>query len=231
MVQCEFTFAAQPSRYASDQNKLAFIMNLLVDSPLNWAVAHLSLLPLADRSYDRFVAEFQRVFDHPGSGQTAARRLYAVRQGRRDVTAYNIEFLTLAAGTKWNNEALLTAYHHGLSSELRDELATRDDADDLNSLMKLAVKIDERLRERRRERSFRVPSLDRIAMETRSSPSGASRVTATLPASSGGEPMEIGRAKLSSEERQRRLREKACLYCGHPGHFVASCPVKANAHQ
>ena len=205
-------------------------MNLLVDSPLNWAVAHLSLLPLSERTYDGFMAEFQRVFDHPGSGQTAARRLYAVRQGKRDVTAYNIEFLTLAAGTKWNGDALLTAYHHGLSPELRDELATRDDVDDLHSLMKLAVKIDERLRERRRERSFRIPSNTAGAGP---SFAGAVRVTATPPppAPSGAEPMEIGRARLSDEERQRRFREKACLYCGRPGHIVSSCPAKDNAHQ
>ena len=232
MVQCEFTFAAQPSRYSSDQNKLAFIMNLLVDSPLNWAVAYLNRLPAMARTYDGFVTEFQRVFDHPFTGQTAARRLYSVRQGRRDVTAYNIEFLTLAAGTKWNDDALLTAYYHGLSSEVRDELATRDDSDNLNTLMKLAVKIDQRLHERRRERerSFRVPfpSMSRNVMEAGQSSPVAGHVTATSPppAVPGDEPMEIGRTRLSDEERERRFREKSCLYCGRPGHFVSSCPAK-----
>ena len=261
MVQCEFTFAAQPSCYSSDQNKLAFIMNLLVDSPLNWAVAYLNRLHVTERNYDRFVADFQRVFDHPAMGQTAARRLYSVRQGRRDVTAYNIEFLTLAAGTKWNDEALLTAYYHGLSPELRDELATREDSDNLNSLMKLAVKIDQRLRERRRERSFRIPSVDSYTEEAGLSLAAAGHVTATSPPSaltradpfstssvdpnamevdaghvtatspppafSGAEPMEIGRAHLTDEERQRRFREKTCMYCGQPGHFVSTCPVKS----
>lgn len=38
--------------------------------------------------------------------------------------------------------------------------------------------------------------------------------------------MQLGRARLSSVERQRRLQEGRCFYCGELGHLVASCPAK-----
>ncbi len=40
--------------------------------------------------------------------------------------------------------------------------------------------------------------------------------------------MQLGRARLSSEERLRRIRAGECLYCGKPGHFVSTCPVHPN---
>ncbi len=35
----------------------------------------------------------------------------------------------------------------------------------------------------------------------------------------GTEPMQIG-------ERERRVRQNLCLYCGLPGHMRASCPTR-----
>ena len=40
------------------------------------------------------------------------------------------------------------------------------------------------------------------------------------------EPMQLGRARLSQEERQKRRQEGRCFYCGETGHLVSSCPAK-----
>lgn len=42
------------------------------------------------------------------------------------------------------------------------------------------------------------------------------------------EPMQVGRTRLTPEERQRRISAHLCLYCGSPGHFLAQCPVRLN---
>jgi len=33
------------------------------------------------------------------------------------------------------------------------------------------------------------------------------------------------RGKLTQQERQRRMANQLCLYCGKPGHIASSCPV------
>lgn len=38
--------------------------------------------------------------------------------------------------------------------------------------------------------------------------------------------MQLGRAHLNPEERQRRLNSRSCLYCGQLGHFLSTCPVR-----
>ncbi|KAI3366903.1 hypothetical protein L3Q82_009548, partial [Scortum barcoo] len=39
------------------------------------------------------------------------------------------------------------------------------------------------------------------------------------------EPMQIGRTRLSPEERACRHQGNLCLYCGQAGHFVSRCPA------
>ena len=38
--------------------------------------------------------------------------------------------------------------------------------------------------------------------------------------------MQLGRARLTQEERQKRRQEGRCFYCGGTGHLVSSCPAK-----
>lgn len=45
----------------------------------------------------------------------------------------------LAAGSGWNNSALWSAFSQGLSEQLKDELAVRNEASSLDSLISLAV--------------------------------------------------------------------------------------------
>ncbi|KAL0146514.1 hypothetical protein M9458_058145 [Cirrhinus mrigala] len=49
----------------------------------------------------------------------------------------------------------------------------------------------------------------------------------TLPSTlTAPEPMQLGATKLTVEERERRLRNNLCLYCGQPGHLRATCPTR-----
>ncbi len=53
----------------------------------------------------------------------------------------------------WNQEALTVAFNRALSDEIKDELAARDPATDLEPLIDMVIQLDNRLRERRRERT------------------------------------------------------------------------------
>ena len=38
--------------------------------------------------------------------------------------------------------------------------------------------------------------------------------------------MQMGRARLSAAERDRRRRQGLCLYCGQTGHHIGACPMR-----
>ena len=77
------------------------------------------------------------------------------------IAGYAVLFRTLAAESKWNMEALLATFQHGLSSCNKDELAAKDPVSDLESL----IRLDKRLRERRCERQQGGRSSSRITAD------------------------------------------------------------------
>ncbi len=46
------------------------------------------------------------------------------------------------------------------------------------------------------------------------------------PPEPGHEPMQVDSTWISSLERQRRLTQGLCLYCGAGGHVIAACPTR-----
>jgi len=68
------------------------------------------------------------------------------------VADYSVEFRLAAAESGWNDPALRVNFRRGLSEAVRDQLATREEP---TSLDDLAIRIDGRLGERRRERFLR----------------------------------------------------------------------------
>lgn len=230
LTQCSLSFELQPSKFPTSRSKVAYVITLLSGRALAWATAlwEKSPQPAVCSDYSCFIEEMRRVFEHPVSGREAASRLLQLTQGTRSVAELAVEFRTLALESGWNQEALTVAFNRALSEELKDELASRDPASDLESLIDMAIRLDNRLRERRRERtesSRFVPSQHSLTLPLPHDQS-ASFVSGTE------EPMQLARSRLSQSERERRMKDKCCLYCGEPGHFRAFCPIlsgKANS--
>ena len=74
----------------------------------------------------------------------------------RPVTDFTIELRTLAAESGWNTEEIVIAFHQGLSNSIKDELASRELGEDLESMITLAIRINNQLRERVRHPSIPV---------------------------------------------------------------------------
>ncbi|KAK2908401.1 hypothetical protein Q8A73_009474 [Channa argus] len=146
--------------------------------------------------------------------------------GFRSVADFSVEFRVLATEAQWDDAALRTVFRHGLSDPVKDELTHRDPPDSLDELIELAIRLDNRIRERRRERGqipasvpqgLRTPPLKSLV-----SPVSSASASSELPA----EPMELARVRLSPTERQRRLQAGECIYCGSTTHFIAQCPSR-----
>jgi hypothetical protein len=99
-------------------------------------------------SYSRFMEKMKKVFDHPVCGKDAAKLLLSLRQGPHSVA----EFRTLTTESSWNEEALQGAFRSAHTETLKDDLVSRDEPGGLDELISLAIRIENRLNERRRER-------------------------------------------------------------------------------
>ena len=161
---------------------------------------------------------------------------------------FSIDFRVKAAASGWNECALKSAYFKALNENIKDELATIDEPASLEDLIRLTIRLDNRLRTRNHSRqrglnfSVAAPASNNASvfsgsLEPSTKPKAKNQ---TLPApvqvshfsSSEGtevEPMQVGHTRLSPVERQQRFKGNLCLYCGETGHFIASCPAKSKA--
>lgn len=72
-----------------------------------------------------------KVFDHPLQGREAGGWLLSLRQGQNSVSHFAIDFCILATKSGCGHRALQSVFLKGLSEELKDELAARDDTPSL----------------------------------------------------------------------------------------------------
>uniref|UniRef100_A0A8C5MFU9 CCHC-type domain-containing protein n=1 Tax=Leptobrachium leishanense TaxID=445787 RepID=A0A8C5MFU9_9ANUR len=144
----------------------------------------------------------------------------SLRQGRSEVEDYITEFRHLALESDWNEPALLTHFKLALSEGLKDELARTGTPNSLEDTMRLCIRIDRRLRERRAERTtVSIP-------QRRNAPPAPLPFPALPPPAS--EPMQVGaaRGQLDERERDRRRSLGLCMYCGRAGHQLRECRLK-----
>ena len=112
----------------------------------------------------------------------------------------------------------------------------RAETKSLQELIELSIKIDNRLRERRREKKRDPHSLGAAAMFATHNqplsldPSGilTSRPSQLSAPTKQEEPMQLGHQRQTPAERSRRFKEGLCIYCGKPGHQLATCTLRLN---
>jgi hypothetical protein len=217
LTQCEVVFSLQPLTYAKERSRIAFIISLLKGRAREWGTAVWSSDADYLSHYSLFKEEMLKVFDRSVHGPEASRLLSTLRQGRRSVADFSVEFRTLSTSCGWNEPALVARFIEGLNAEIRDEVLAREAPSLLDPLIDLALRVEKRFELRRRTRN------------TVASPPSFSMISASSAADQ--EPMQLGGIRISAAERQRRIVNRLCLYCGSDSHFVTTCQLKANAHQ
>ncbi len=239
--QYSLVFSQQPNTYNTHQSKIAFVMSLLTGQAAAWSLAITTQQSGILTDYTLFTQEMKQVFDHPVKGRQAMGQLLDLQQGSESVSQYAVKFHILAAESGWGDSVLQAIFLKGLTSGMKDELTLRDESPSLNHLIDLAIRLDNRMRERSRERleNRRRPFSTGNQLRSTDSPPALRSLTdnapeqRTEPRLPSEEPMQLGRTRLTPAERQRRMQRKLCLYCGKEGHFLKLCPEvpKAQAHR
>ena len=205
--QCQLLFSHQPSQFRSDGAKVALIISSLSDRALDWAIATMGSNPQLASDLSLFLNEFKAAFDHLSGGADAAGRLHRFIQGSRSAAKYTLEFRTLAADSGWGDIALHSAFRRGLSE---DALIVRDQPPILQDLITLVLRMDDQLRERRRER----------AQHPRNPCNPGIRCTGSDVATRSS----VSAPPLPQPHSPTYLL--ILLYCGKAGHLIQGCPIR-----
>ncbi|KAK3506309.1 hypothetical protein QTP70_001709 [Hemibagrus guttatus] len=219
LLQCSLTLEMQSHLYPDDRAKIAFIISRLDGKALRWAEPLWSQSNPMMSSLSAFTRHFREVFGRPEGDSSVGERLCRIKQGNLSVTEYALQFRTLAAASGWNEQALITTYRQGLDPQVRLHLAAHEDSMGLEKFIQLSVRFATRMQ---------------LCFEEHQSQPAASTAPAQPGPVSHPEPaddaMQLELSEVSSAdrqwERQRRLAQSCCFYCGGSGHFVAKCPLR-----
>jgi hypothetical protein len=174
--------------------------------------------------YKNFKNHLNKTFGDVNATRTAERKLRHLRQ-TTSATAYASEFQQITSHLDWDEDAYVAIFEDGLREEVKDELVRVDRPTDLSRMIELAVKINNRLYEQRRERDntrrWRQMG-QKYYLRYKTNPSqGQSTVPRTNDDPYGPRPIDLDATrhkKITEEEKKRRLRDQLCLYCRHKGH-------------
>uniref|UniRef100_A0A3Q2DAW1 CCHC-type domain-containing protein n=1 Tax=Cyprinodon variegatus TaxID=28743 RepID=A0A3Q2DAW1_CYPVA len=220
LFHCRLLFQNSPNSFSTDYKRITFILSQLTGRALEWAQARFSSDVSLNCSYSDFISEFSQVFNQETDQTIDSHALFSIKQGNSSVADFSINFRVKAAASGWNQSALKGAYFMALNENIKDQLATLDEPATLEELIRLTIRLDNRIRATNSSKPRNLGSLSAsLPLPVQASHSGEMEV----------EPMQVGHTRLTPEERQRRFLSKLCIYCGEGGHFIASCPAKSKA--
>lgn len=205
---CKLLFELNPITYPTERIRVRTTISYLDAEPRIWANTLLEKDDPALGSFNAFCSAMGSLYEDSDKQLSAGLTLRGLKQGKRPVEDYITEFKRWSAESEWNDAALKLQFHVGLSEPLKDDLAHYDLPPTCEELMKVSIRLDRRLRDRRAQRGSQLVS----PMTRHQSPP-----TPT--------PMEIGavRGPLTPTERARRRDNNLCLYCAGPDHLVDHC--------
>ena len=165
------------------------------------------------------------------------------------ISEYIVTFSEHAPYTGWNDTVLAGQFYRGLPNRLKDAFLVVGHPHDFGMAHNMALTFDQRYWERqaesnnyphsahqnrdRQQRSDQGSKSTPDSQKPNAQASGNSPGTST--ANSGNSQKKSSgrtsnssasapRGPLTNEERERRKREKLCLYCASPDHMVHECP-------
>ncbi|GAA6045108.1 hypothetical protein JCM8097_008499 [Rhodosporidiobolus ruineniae] len=221
--------------WVDDAHKVRVCAGYLRGKPYKWISSYLSLPEEERKKTDyAFLTDFEKFSDllittwgDPDRQAADDRRLRQLRQ-TGSAAVYASEFRRLSLALGWGDVALRSQFYEGLKEELKDELSRLDPIKELTALINRVIQIDNRLFQRRLQRSGKtgyssyapapayssaseVRPEDRMQIDANHKPSPSPR-----------------RGPLTAAEKEHRRKNNLCGYCGAAGHYAGpDCPSLA----
>jgi hypothetical protein len=216
--QLELVFMICPARYPTDAVRVATVGMLLTGRARSWMTPYLENPDVHQdllNNYANFKALMTSTFGESDRALVSGNKIKRLSQGSRPASSYASDFRLLASDLDWNDDALRFQYRTGLSPKLKDMLLNHPEPENLDDLITLTIRLDNRLYEHRKEMFDQRPH-NRLHY----APARATRDTS--------KPMEIdsvSHRKLTTEEKKRRKENGLCMYCGG-SHKLEDCLLR-----
>ena len=223
LSQCQLYFLLKGDDFKRPLEKVLFAGSHLRGPAADWFTPYIRDIARGNNarqetkelfgSFLNFEKGLEQLYGSRDKQRVVVRQLQQLKQ-QGPASQYTATFRRLALDSGWNDAALATQYYSGLRDSIKDELARGDRPDDLDALIERSISIDERFFERRMERG-RYSGYTPNQKQPRQPYYGP-------------EPMDLSatRGPLTPKDRDHRMKNNLCLYCGKPGHRARECKAK-----
>ncbi|KAH0609023.1 uncharacterized protein H6S33_001251 [Morchella sextelata] len=246
--QMKIKLLGNADRYPTLQSKLSYAFSRLEGIAANQFLQYVGEGGITLPSMIRFYKVLDTAFGDPDRMRTARRNLRNIRQRNRTFADYFAEFQRYAAESGMDEASRIEALMEGINGELDESMIHHDTPATVDACATLLQRLDNRRRAAEAKRGSkkpwnvtttptpRPPPANPVSAPRAAAPVANAPVTESHPSSrpGGDVPMDLsgGRRRPSPAERNARLVEGRCFYCGGVGHMVRDCPqARATGNQ
>ncbi|KAH0608755.1 uncharacterized protein H6S33_001889 [Morchella sextelata] len=246
--QMKIKLLGNADRYPTLQSKLSYAFSRLEGVAANQFLQYVGEGSITLPSMVRFYEVLDTAFGDPDRMRTARRNLRNIRQRNRTFADYFAEFQRYAAESGMDEASRIEALMEGINGELDESMIHHDTPATVDACATLLQRLDNRRHAAEAKRGNkkpwnvtttpapRPPPVNPVPAPRAAAPAANVPATEIHPSSRPGGvvPMDLsgGRRRPSPAERNARLVEGRCFYCGGVGHMVRDCPqARASGNQ
>ncbi|MBW0548222.1 hypothetical protein O181_087937 [Austropuccinia psidii MF-1] len=231
---CRLIFHNDQENFSQDRKKVCYATSFVIGRAAKWIEPYLSNLTNQDSNYllnswNLFESQFFTLFGDPNEVRKSEAELDSLRMKEGGyVSLYITEFRILVSRIgDWGERALIHHFRKGLPSRILDQLASHPSRiDSLQYLMDVTLELDTRYHERQKERSHHQEKKLEASKSSSSYPqsfSSSSHKKKNFQKRDKPHSSLLNKDfKLINSEKERRVKEGLCTYCGGK-HSLESC--------